>query len=57
MTRSTAVAAGMVLVGWVVGPLLAADVRYRGARAELSLSAVSDRTVQIVNTEMKGAAK
>jgi alpha-glucosidase/alpha-D-xyloside xylohydrolase len=48
MTRNAAVAAGIVLVSWVVSPATTADVRYRGARAELSVSAVSDHTVQIV---------
>jgi hypothetical protein len=47
MTRNAAVA-GIVLAGWLVSGATAADVRYRGAPAELSVSAVSDHTMQIV---------
>jgi alpha-glucosidase/alpha-D-xyloside xylohydrolase len=35
-------------VGGLLGPATAAEVRYRGEKAELSISAVSDHTVQIV---------
>jgi alpha-glucosidase (family GH31 glycosyl hydrolase) len=48
MTRSAGVAVGVVLMGGLLGPAAAADVRYRGGPAELSVSAVSDYTVQIV---------
>src|SRR5262245_27788324 len=40
--------AGVVRVGCLLGPATAADVRYRGGKAELTVSAVSDRTVQVV---------
>jgi alpha-glucosidase len=48
MTRSASVAVGVVLMGSLLGPAPAAEVRYRGEKAELSISAVSDHTVQIV---------
>jgi alpha-glucosidase/alpha-D-xyloside xylohydrolase len=39
---------GVVLVAHLLGPASAAAVSYRGSKAELSVSAVSDHTVQIV---------
>ncbi len=48
MTRSAGVALGVALMVGLPGPAPAAEVRYRGEKAELSVSAVSDHTVQIV---------
>jgi alpha-glucosidase/alpha-D-xyloside xylohydrolase len=63
MTRKSggAAAASLVLAACVLNPAaaLGADVRYGGGRAELSLSAVSERTVQIVLAPLdeKGKAR
>jgi hypothetical protein len=52
MTRSAslAVTAGLVLVACTIKPTtaFAGEIRYGGNRAELSISAVSDRTVQVL---------